>query len=269
MNINILKLIISNLYSYRYFIYTNVKREIQLSHSNTIIGFSWQLINPLIMILIYTIIFSTALKGYLNKNNSIYDYSLFVCIGMIHWNFFTDLTNKLVNIFIASDNIIKKINFPILALPIIKIIVSSFNYMIFIFILIVVFSCYGNFSFNKILFLIPVVLIQIFFSLGLGLLLGVVNVFLRDTSHVFNIVQQFWFWITPIVYPISVLPENIKFLVIFNPLSIIFQSYSDILIFSKFPNITPLIIIFLISILLNFIAIRLIILKRGEIIDEL
>lgn len=260
---------ISKLWGYKDFIVGNIKREIQIRHSNTLLGMGWLVIHPLIMIAIYTIIFSRVMSSRISGIENIYAYSIFICIGIIHWTFFSDLTNRLVNIFLSNANLIKKINFPKLVLPVIALgsAIVSYAIMILIFTIFLIFS--GNFPGLVYFAFIPVLLVQILFSIGLGLYLGIFNIFFRDVSQIYNVVIQIWFWITPIVYPVAVLPEYVKKFIFLNPMAVIFQAYQSIFIYKAIPEIFDLSVVAVFSILLCIGAVGLLRNRMSEIIDEL
>lgn len=246
-----------------------MKREIQIRHSNTIFGMGWLIIHPAIMIAIYTAIFSKVMSSRIAGVENTYAYSIFVCIGIIHWTFFSDFTNKLVNVFLSNANLIKKISFPKMVLPIIALCNSLVSYVIMVLILIILLLASGSFPGMAFLYFIPVVLIQILFAMGLGLYLGILNIFFRDVSQMYSVVLQIWFWVTPIVYPLSVLPEYVQRYMFLNPLAVIFQSYQAIFIYGKAPDMQPLSVVAAISLLLCIGSVRLLRNRIGEVIDEL
>lgn len=260
---------ISLLWGYKDFIVGNIKREIQIRHSNTFLGMGWLVIHPLIMIAIYTTIFSRVMSGRISGIENIYAYSIFICIGIIHWTFFSDLTGRLVNIFLSNANLIKKINFPKLVLPIIALGSALVSYAIMITIFTIFLILSGNFPGLVYLAFIPVLMVQILFSMGLGLYLGIFNIFFRDVSQIYNVAIQIWFWATPIVYPIAVLPDYVKKYIFLNPMAVIFQAYQSIFIYKAMPEPLDLSIVAALSILLCMGAVSLLRNRMSEIIDEL
>ncbi len=260
---------ISILWSYKDFIVGNIKREIQIRHSNTFLGIGWLVIHPIIMIAIYTTIFSRVMSNKITGIENFYAYSIFICIGIIHWTFFSDLTNRLVNIFLSNANLIKKINFPKMVLPVIALGSALVSYAIMILIFTIFLIASDNFPGWIYLAFIPVLLIQILFSMGLGLYLGIFNIFFRDVSQIYSVVIQIWFWVTPIVYPISVLPDYIKRYIFLNPMAVIFQAYQSIFIYKTIPELYDLMFVAALSILLCIGAVSLLRNRMSEIIDEL
>lgn len=107
------------------------------------------------------------------------------------------------------------------------------------------------------------------FAAGLGMLLGVLNVFFRDVGQLFGIVVQFWFWLTPIVYPITILPSYIRPLVEINPMTPLVGAFQTVLVYQRWPDWTSLWSPLLIAILLCGIGLLLFRARSGEMVDEL
>lgn len=261
--------LISRLWKYKDFVYGNVKREIQIRHSSTAFGMGWLVIHPLIMIVLYTVIFSRVMSNKIDGGDDPYSYSIFICIGIINWTFFTEITNKLVNVFLSNANLIKKISFPKIVLPVIVIVTGLVNYLIIFAIFILFLLVTGNFPGWNILYCIPILMVLVTFSLGLGLYLGIFNIFFRDIGQIFGVVLQVWFWVTPIVYPVSILPSIVQKIIYLNPLSIVFDAFHDVFVFNRNPNWISLFWVFIFSFLLCYGALRLFNNRIGEIVDEL
>ena len=117
--------------------------------------------------------------------------------------------------------------------------------------------------------LIPVLIIQIAFAAGLGVILGVLNVFFRDVGQFFGIVLQFWFWFTPIVYPITIIPENFRSLLMLNPMMPLIGAYQTILVNGRWPDWQSLLPAALLGLLFCMLAIYLFRKRSGEMVDEL
>jgi len=200
--------IFSSIWTYRSFIYGSVKREFQSRYRNSLLGAAWTVINPLAMIVVYTLIFTQIMRAKLPGIESQYAYSIYLCTGVLTWGYFAEIVTRSQNVFIENANLIKKINFPRLCLPVVIVANASLNFLIIfgLFTLFLIFS--GSFPGFVYLALIPLLMIQVAFSIGLGMTLGVLNVFFRDVGQFFSVVIQFWFWLTPIVYPAAISPER-------------------------------------------------------------
>lgn len=257
------------LWAYRGFILGNVKRDFQLKYRNSILGAAWTVVHPLAMILIYTIVFTEVMKARIPGVDSTFGYSIYLCAGILTWGMFAEITTRTQNIFIENANLLKKISFPRLCLPVIVICNALINFAIIFTIFIAFLIITGNFPGLAVLATIPLLTIQIVFSIGLGITLAVFNVFFRDVGQFYNIFLQFWFWLTPIVYPINVIPDYLKTLLHINPMADLISAYQGIFLNNKFPDWQELWLITLIATLLCIMGYALFKKRVGEIVDEL
>tara|TARA_Y100000816_G_C26105898_1_gene587706 strand:+ start:3796 stop:4584 length:789 start_codon:yes stop_codon:yes gene_type:complete len=213
-------------------------RDIKNRYNNSFLGLSWSIISPLVMIALYSIIFSNVLTVKLGIEENKFNYVNYLCIGIIAWNLLSEFINKSINIFRENSNIIKKLNFFKIHLLLSSMLSALFNYIIIliIFFLYLIVSSKIDFSFNFILFLL-VLIAQIIFVFSLGLLLASINIYIPDTEHFFKIFLQIWFWITPIVYPISIVPDFLKVILLYNPFYYFLKYYHDIFVYKNITNI--------------------------------
>jgi lipopolysaccharide transport system permease protein len=221
------------------------------------------------MIFIYTIIFSKVMGAKLKGIDDTMAYGTYLCAGLLTWGFFSDLLSRCQHIFIEQSSMLKKVRFPRITLPTILLFTTGLNFLIVFGIFLSFLIISGRFPGWSILGFFPVLLIQIGFALGIGLFLGTLNVFFRDIGHFVGIVLQFWFWLTPIVYPLSILPERIQRWIRLNPMTQIVNAYQQIVLNNTWPefvNFTNHIIVVLLALAAGFlIFIKL----SGEIVDEL
>lgn len=258
------------LWQYRNFILASVSREFQLKHRNSILGSIWSILNPLSMIVIYTVIFSQIMKAKLPDNDSMYAYSVYLCAGIIFWGLFAEMIGRFQSLFLDNANIIKKLNFPRLTLPIIAVLSSLLNFAIILGLFLVFLLLTGQLPGGAILAVIPVLIVQLLLSVGLGMMLGVLNVFFRDIGQLFTIIVQFWFWLTPIVYPIVILPESVRpILMAWNPMASIIGSYQTIFVYGQIPNWSSLVTPLVVGIVLCVIGLKLYIKHSSDMVDEL
>jgi lipopolysaccharide transport system permease protein len=127
----------------------------------------------------------------------------------------------------------------------------------------------GNFPGLVYLAIVPLLLLEVTFAIGLGVTVGVLNVFFRDVGQFFTVSLQFWFWFTPVVYPLNILPEAIRPWIESNPMTPLMTAYQDILVSRQWPNwytLLPLAVLAFLSCLLGY---RLFRKRAGEIVDEL
>lgn len=257
------------LYHYRGFIMGSVKREFQSKYQNSLLGVTWALLQPLAMILVYTLIFSSIMRARLPGAESIYGYSIYLCAGIITWGLFAEIASRSQSIFLDNAGLLKKLSFPRLCLPVIVVLSAAINFAIIFALFTGFLLLSGNFPGWAFFSILPVLAIQILFALGLGISLGVLNVFFRDVGQLFGIVLQFWFWLTPIVYPLSILPEHAQRLMAFNPMAGLVGSYQNILLYGQLPAWNALILPLALSILLCLSGLYLFRKHGDDMVDEL
>jgi lipopolysaccharide transport system permease protein len=258
-----------NAWSYRGFILGSVRREFQAKYRNSLLGAAWTVIQPLSMILIYTVIFSKVMRARLPGVSGAYGYSIFVCAGLLTWGFFAEIVGRGQAIFIDNASLIKKLNFPKICLPIVAVLNSTVNFAIIFGLFCLFLALSGNLPGWPFVALLPILMVQVVFAMGLGIVLGVLNVFFRDVGYLFGTLLQFWFWFTPIVYPMNVLPEWAQRIVALNPLTGLFGGYQEILVAGHWPSWTGLLPATLLGVLLSLFARRLFARRAGEMVDEL
>ena len=257
------------LWLYRGFIFGSVRREFQAKYSNSLLGAAWTVINPLAMIVVYTVVFSQIMRAKLPGVNSQFAYSIYLCAGVLTWALFAEIVSRAQNVFLENANLLKKISFPRLCLPVIVVINASLNFAIIfgLFTLFLIVS--GSFPGVVYLAMLPLLLVQILFSVGLGVSLGVLNVFFRDVGQLFGVVLQFWFWLTPVVYPIDILPAIAQRVLRYNPMTQLITAYQDILVSGHWPDWSTLWPVTFIAVLLCVWGVHLFRGHAGEMVDEL
>lgn len=257
------------LWDYRGFVLGSIKREFQSKYQNSLLGATWSIINPLSMIVVYSIVFTTVMRARLPGLDSTFAYSIYLCAGILTWGLFTEIANRCTGVFLEHANLLKKLSFPRLTLPVVVVCSALINFFIIftLFLLFLVFS--GNFPGWLILAMLPVLAIQVVFSIGLGISLGILNVFFRDVGQFFSMFITFWFWLTPIVYPINILPASGQAAMRYNPMAGLMDSYQQILVYGKQPNwssLWPVLVLGVLLCLYGFWQFRR---HVGEMVDEL
>ena len=206
------------LWTHRSFIAESVKREFHARYRGTQFGWLWAVLQPLAMIGVYTLIFTRLMRSTLPAHASPWAYSIYLCAGVLAWGLFAELLGRGVGLFVNHANLLKKVNLPRLALPLIAVLSALLNYAIVMALFFVFLLLIGAFPGAVVLLAVPVLAILVAFAVGLGLLGGVLNVFYRDIEHLLGIVLQFWFWLTPLVYVERALPERVAAILRWNPL---------------------------------------------------
>jgi len=261
--------LLRGLWQYRGFVLGSVKREFQTKYRNTMLGAAWTVLSPLAMILVYTLIFSQVMQSKLPGNSTEYGYSIYLCAGVLAWGMFSEIVTRGQNIFLEQSNLLKKISFPRMCLPLIVVLNALVNFGIIFGLFTIFLLLSGQFPGAVFVLLLPVLLLQVLLAIGLAMVLGVLNVFFRDVGQFFTIFIQFWFWFTPIVYPVSILPAYVRDLLVWNPMAAVIQAYQTILVSGEAPQWGTLLPALVLAMLLCVLGFKLFRKRSGEMVDEL
>lgn len=257
------------LWAYRGFILGSVKREFQSKYRNSLLGAAWMVINPLAMIFVYTVIFSQVMRSKLPGIDSSFAYSIYLCSGILTWALFAEIVDRAKNTFIEHANLLKKLSFPRSCLPVTVVANALLNFSIVFGLFTIFLLITATFPGAVYVALIPVLAILVAFAIGLGVTLGVLNVFFRDVGQFSGIVVQFWFWLTPIIYPISILPEPLRSLMAYNPMVNLIGAFQSILVIGQWPEWQRLLPVTILAVALCAFGVHLFRKHAGEIVDEL
>ncbi|MCO5786555.1 ABC transporter [Pseudomonas sp. G11-1] len=261
--------LLHSLWHYRGFVLGSVQREFQTRYRNSLLGALWTIINPLAMIIVYTVIFSRLMQARLPGVDNDLAYGIYLCAGLLTWGLFAEIIGRSQSVFLEHATLLKKLSFPRICLPLVVVLNALLNFAIIFCLFLGFLLVTGNFPGWVVIAILPVLLIQIVFAVGLGIILGVLNVFFRDVGQMTGIVLQFWFWFTPIIYPPSILPESAAALLKWNPMVPLIQSYQGIFVQGAWPQWSALWPMTLISVLLCLFALSLFRKRSGEMVDEL
>lgn len=243
------------LYKYRVLIQNLVSRELKARYRGTILGFLWSFFNPLLLMIVYTIVFGfiipSRFPGF-GENRLVY--ALFLFCGVLPWTWFASSSLESANVLMVQGNLIKKILFPVEILPIV-VVTSNFVHFVlglpilFLFALIMLkkFTVY-------ILFLPAVILVQFVFSLGFALIVSSLTVHFRDIKDILANMLTLWFFASPIIYPVmfETIQRNkwLRLMLDINPITHIMQGYQNCVFFGEMIRWRRLGITFLVSLVL-------------------
>ena len=257
------------LWAFRGFVLTSVQREFAARYQNSMLGMAWMVIHPLSMIVVYTVIFSQLMRSRLPGVDGAFAYSIYLCAGLLTWGLFAEVVTRAQTVFIDNANLLKKLSFPRLCLPLIVVLSAVLNFLVVFGLFVLFLLVSGNFPGWVVLACVPVLAIQLAFSVGLGMTLGVFNVFFRDVGQGATIVMQFWFWLTPVVYPRTVLPERVQGWLAWNPMAVLMDAYQQIFVWHALPAWQPLAGVSVLALVLCAVGWRLFRRHAGDMVDEL
>lgn len=222
---------------HRGFVLASIARQVQAQYRGSMLGAAWIFLGPVALLLVHTVVFSNVFRSRLPAVDSSLAYSLYLCAGLLPWMFFSDAVTRLAGVFVGNADLLKKARFPRLCLPVAALGVSAFNFAVIALLFLVFLLLSGHFPGWVLLAALPALAVQTALALGFGLLLGVVNVFYRDVGQLVGVVFQFLFWLTPIVYPVSVLPDWVRGPIGWNPLTVIVEHYQTVVLQAAPPTI--------------------------------
>lgn len=257
------------LWSYKDFILGSVKREFQSKYQSSVLGAAWIFLNPLAMIVVYTLIFSGVMKAKLPNVDNVFGYSIYLCSGILTWGLFAEIVTKGQVIFLENANLLKKLNFPRLCLPTIVVANAVSNFLVVFGLFLLFLLLTQNFPGIVFFAAIPVLVVLILFAVGLGIVLGVLNVFFRDVGQFFSIFLTFWFWLTPIVYTRGILSQEHQFWFLLNPMMHIMNAFQNIFSMAQYPEWQNLIYPTVLAIFFVGLGIRLFRQYVSDMVDEL
>ena len=217
------------IWHYRELLKNLVTKDLKLKYSGSVLGLLWSLVNPLVMIVVYSIAFTYILQVRAEK------FTLFLITGILPWTFFSSAVMASTVAVIANGNLVKKIHFPRELLPISTVL---FNLAQFLLALLVFFPAmvFLGAQFTVALVAYPLVLLlQVAFTLGLAFVLSAVTVFYKDIKHLTEVGLMIVFWITPILYDLSLVPERERPFFKLNPLTAYTIAYQDIVYRGRWP----------------------------------
>jgi len=208
-----------------------VVRDIKIKYRRSILGVLWTLLNPLLMMLVLSVVFSNIFKF------DVENYPLYILSGQVIFNFFSESTSSAMSSIINNAPLIKKVYIPKYLFAISRIASSVINIMASFTALILV-MIFTNAELHYTLFLsfIPI-LILIIFSTGVGLILATIAVKFRDIIHLYGVFITALTYLTPVIYPISILPARIRFIVELNPITGMLNDFRDLILYNTVPSI--------------------------------
>lgn len=235
---------IKEIYKYREMLKNLVKKDLRTRYKGSILGFLWTFINPLLQLLVYTVVFTTVMRINIDK------FYMFLFVGLVPWIFFATSVQISSEVILTNKNLVKKIYFPKVILPV-SVVTSGFMNLLFSFVVVFLVLIISKIGISVAVIYLPfVILVEFVITLGFSLLVSSLNVYFRDLQHILNVLMMGWFYFTPIIFPVEMIPNKyLKFFFI-NPITPIIVSFRDILYYGRTPDLTMLSLSFIIGLLL-------------------
>lgn len=229
------------IYNYRELLKTSVKKDIRGKYKGSFLGVLWSFINPLLMVLVYAIVFPYIMK--VQTDN----YLIFLICGVIPWNFFTQVVNQGTTSITLNGNLIKKVYFPREILILSNATSGLVNFLISNIIIVIFVLCSGLPLTWHLLFLPLIIIVQYIFLLGITFMLSAFNVYVKDVEYMVNFILMLMFYATPVLYSAEMFSGKILWLFTLNPMAHIVNAYRDVFYLGQTPDLKILGILFLIG----------------------
>ncbi|MCC7358723.1 MAG: ABC transporter permease [Anaerolineales bacterium] len=225
----------AEVYRYRQAVRNLVTRDLKVRYSNSALGIVWTLAGPLLMTLVYSLVFSFFRPG------GISHYPVFILVGLLPWTFFTSSIAGATASISGNGHLINRVYFPREVLPVANLLSNAVNFGVALLLLFGFIFYYRIALWPNVLWLPVIVGVQVALMLGLGLLLAAVNVYLRDTQQLVDVGLLALFFLTPIIYTLDALSPSLQtILQIFNPMASLVAAYRQVLYAAAAPNLPVL-----------------------------
>ena len=250
-----LKNTLANFKRYSFLMKQLIMRDFKVKYKRSVLGIVWSLLYPVLMMLVMAMVFSHMFGARMEGVN----YLVYLMTGLVMWNYFNEASNTAMTSVVVNFPLINKVYIPKYIFPISKALFVGINFLLTLIPLLVIIlftgsgdtRCYINIWY----ILLPYIfLCLLMFTIGLGLFLSAVSVFLRDMFYIYGIILTIWNYVTPIFYSISILPENLQSLFKLNPLYIFITGAREIILYGNAPTVVELVVMFLVSALSLFIG---------------
>ncbi|MEK3764643.1 ABC transporter permease [Solibacillus sp. FSL K6-4121] len=244
---------IKKVYNYRHMLISMVQRELRSRYKGSFLGFLWTFVNPLLQLAVYSLVFPYVLR--IEQEN----YPMFLFVALLPWIFFTSSVQNATTSVLNSANLVTKIYFPRIILPLSTVCTNLMNYIYSLVIVIPALLFTGVELTLNLLWFPLILFIEFLFAFGLALVFSALHVKFRDVAHIIGIIIFCWFYLTPIVFPLSIFPEEMQQYIALNPMVAIIEGFRDIFLFGQAPDFQALMysgVVAIIALIIGFIVFK-------------
>lgn len=238
-----LKLWLDEVVAYSELLANLVARDLRTKYRGSFFGIFWSLLNPLLLMLVYTLVFSLIVRV------NIHPYPVFLLAGLVPWNAFAQSLTSATTSVVENAGIVRKIYFPLQILPLSAVLSNAVNFLISLALLAVLSVIFGL-HVGITVILVPVLFVlQIVFTYGLGAVLAGAQVYFRDVQYFLTILVTAWFFVTPVVYSLDLVPHRLRPFLALNPMAWDISSFQDVWFYGRWPSLTHLVAFAAVSLL--------------------
>jgi len=254
---------LKRLLRYRYLISSLVSHNLKARYQGSLLGFLWSFLNPLLLMLVYTLVFSVYMR--IEMDN----YAAYLFCGLLPWIWFSSALTEGVNSLIQGNTLLSKVPFPPEILPTVPVITHLVNFLLGLLILFIFLYLFHIYPGTALLLLPFLIGLQFIFTLGLSLISSVLNVFFRDIQYILTNLLNLWFFLCPVIYPLDMVPDKFRLLLLLNPMALLIIAYQDVLFYHRYPDPFHLMALSLVSLILFGLAYNFFGRYRKSLIEEI
>ncbi len=233
------------------------KREVIVRYQGSSFGLAWSFLNPLVMLAIYTFVFSEIFKsrwGGVGGDDSKTQFAVVLFVGMIVLSLFSEVLNRAPSLILSNVNFVKKVVFPIEILPVIAMGAALFHTLISLGVLLITFAIFNAYLHWTAIFIPLVLLPLVILTIGLAWILASIGVFIRDVGQSIGIITTVLMFLSPVFYPVTAVPERFRPFILANPLTFIIEQAREVLIWGHLPDLIGLSIYTLVAVFIAWVG---------------
>ncbi|KQO15378.1 ABC transporter permease [Paenibacillus sp. Leaf72] len=222
---------LNNFWKYKELLAQFVIRDLKVKYRRSVLGYLWSLLNPLLMMIVLVAVFSNIFRF------DIPNFPVYLLAGQIMFSFFAEATTLSMSSILNAGSLIKKVYVPKYIFPVSRVF-SSFISLLFSLVSILIVMLVTGAPITPTILLFPLPLIYILmFAIGMGLIMSVLAVYFRDMLHLYTVLLSAWMYLTPIFYPINVVPDYVRTVIYSNPMYYYVEAFRDIVLYNRFPDL--------------------------------
>lgn len=255
---------LKEIYDYREMLTSLIKKELRGKYKASVLGFLWSFLIPFFQMLVYIVVFSYILRS------GIEHFTIFILVSLMPWNFFSISITSGSTCVVSQENLVKKIYFPRIILPL-SFVTSMFVNMLVTFIIIFAILFISGFGINlsAVAFLPIIMIVEYVLALGICMIISASAVYFRDLEYIMGILSMAWMYLTPILYRVDMVPDNLRAIFYLNPMTPIILAYQQILYHKCIPEFGTLFQAMIVGILALVIGILLFEKMQRNFVEEL
>lgn len=224
--------LVKEIWDYRSMIASLVKRDLRGRYKGSVLGFLWTFLNPLLQLVVYTFVFSVIMRA------GIKDYYLFLFVALVPWVYFSSSVDGGAGCIVNQSNLVNKIYFPREVLPIAHVLSQLINMLLSYVVVILVLLISGKGINIFVWWYVPIIILQeTLLAFGLALLFSSITVFFRDLQYIISIFLMAWQFLSPVMYSVDMVPENLRKIFYLNPMTPIISAYRSVFYYKQAPDI--------------------------------